>query len=224
MNAVVAEARSKHQTVPVSPRVRRARWKEPRLLLGLLLVAAAVTGTVVLVNSMDERTAVYVAKQDITLGEPLGEENLEVAHVQLGDSMQHYVPAEAQHLQDARANTFIGSGQLIAQDFVTRSELGSRRPINIDLPVDLSPAITPGSRVDVWIAQREPGTASYGTPELLANLVEVSARTERAAGLVGQSAVNLELLVEPAYLEPLLQALANESRIIVVYNPAGESS
>lgn len=206
-----------------TPRVRRARWREPRLLLGFALVALSIVGIIGLINAMDERSGVYVATQDISLGEPLTENNVQILQVQLGESLQHYLPAELDGVEQLRANTFIGAGQLIAHDFIARSELGSRRPINIDLPVDLSAAITPGSRVDVWIAQREPGTATYGTPALLANLVEVSDRTERAAGLVGQRGVNLELLVEPEYLEPLLQALANESRIIVVYNPAGES-
>lgn len=206
-----------------APRLKRARWKEPRLLLGLFLVAVSIVGIVFLVNAMDERTGVYVATADITLGEPLSENNVQIMQVQLGESLQHYLRADPNALDELRANTFIGAGQLIAHDFITDSDLGSRRPINIDLPVDLSPAITPGSRVDVWIAERESGTATYGTPALLATLVEVSARTERAAGLVGQRGVNLELLVEPGYLEPLLQALANESRIIVVYNPAGES-
>lgn len=219
----MAEQRRVNHSLTVAPRRRRARWREPRLLLGLLLVAASATGVVVLVNAMDERTGVYVAKTDITLGEPLTDANVEVVQVQLGQSLEHYLPAGPEVAAGQRANTFIGAGQLIAQDFITDSDVGSRRPINIDLPVDLSPAITPGSRVDVWIAQREPGTASYATPQLLTNLVEVSARTERAAGLVGQRGVNLELLVEPEHLEPLLRALANESRIIVVYNPAGES-
>ncbi|MCW4464401.1 hypothetical protein OK351_02600 [Glutamicibacter sp. MNS18] len=220
---MVAEQRSVHKSAATAPRLRRAGWKEPRLLLGLLLVAASIVGIVFLVNAMDERTGVYVAKTDITLGEPITDTNTEVVQVQLGESLRHYLPAADGAMDGVRANTYIGAGQLIAQDFITRSELGSRRPINIDLPVDLSPAITPGSRVDVWIAQREPGSATYGTPELLANLMEVSARSERAAGLVGQRGVNLELLVEPDHLEPLLQALANESRIIVVYNPAGDS-
>ena len=219
-----SELGTRKSAVKTALRLRKAGWKEPRLLLGLVLVAASITGTVFLVNAMDERTAVYVARADITLGEPLTEENLVVVQAQLGDSLEHYVPADANLIAGARANTFIGAGQLVARDFLTRSELGSRRPINIDLPVDLSPAITPGSRVDVWIARHEAGSATYGTPELLANMVEVSARTERVGGLIGQRGINLELLVEPDHLEPLLQALANESRIIVVYNPAGGAS
>lgn len=218
-----SEQRSSRKSPALAPRLRRAGWREPRLLLGLLLVAASVTGFVFVVNAMDDRTAVYVAKTDITLGEPLSAANVDVLQVQLGDSLQHYLPAETEATSEVRANTFIAAGQLIAQGHITRGDLGSRRPINVDLPVDLSPAITPGSRVDVWIAQRELGTGTYATPELLANLVEVSARTERAGGLVGQHGVNLELLVQPGQLEPLLQALANESRIIVVYNPAGDS-
>lgn len=222
MRIVVAEQRNAQKSLATAPRLRRARWKEPRLLLGLLMVAVSIVGILMLVNAMDERSGVYVARTDITLGEPVTEANADIIQVQLGESLRHYLPAEPETLEGVRANTYIGAGQLIARDFITRSDLGSRRPINIDLPVDLSPAITPGSRVDVWIAQREPGTATYGTPELLANLMEVSARNERAAGLVGQRGVNLELLVESEHLEPLLQALANESRIIVVYNPAGE--
>lgn len=202
-------------------RVKRPTWKDPRLALGAVLVVASVIGTVYLVRELNHTTEVYVAGANITLGEELSLQNLRIENVQLGESGMQYLDANPELISNARANTFIGAGEFIPNSSITHNELGSRRPINIELPADLTPAITPGSFVDVWIAQREKAGSTYGVPEQLASMVEVSARVARAGGLVNQTGTNLELLVEPAHLEPLLQALANESRIIVIYNPAG---
>lgn len=202
-------------------RVKRPSWKDPRLALGAVLVTASVIGTVYLVRGMNETTTVYVAGANITLGEQLTSRNLKLQEVQLGDALGKYLEEDVVDLGKARANTFIGAGELIPLSSITSSELGSRRPVNLELPADLSEAITPGSFVDVWVAQRAAGGASYGVPEQLASMVEVSARVAQAGGLVGNNGTNLELLVEADKLEAFLQALANDARITVIYNPAG---
>ncbi|GGL75043.1 hypothetical protein [Glutamicibacter protophormiae] len=186
-----------------------------------MLVTASVIGTVYLVRGMNETTTVYVAGANITLGEQLTSRNLKLQEVQLGDALGKYLEEDVVDLGKARANTFIGAGELIPLSSITSSELGSRRPVNLELPADLSEAITPGSFVDVWVAQRAAGGASYGVPEQLASMVEVSARVAQAGGLVGNNGTNLELLVEADKLEAFLQALANDARITVIYNPAG---
>ncbi|QIV85963.1 hypothetical protein D3791_01790 [Glutamicibacter mishrai] len=202
-------------------RIRRPGWKDPRLALGAVLVVASVAGTMYLVGEMHETTTVYVARSNITLGEQLTAENMKTQEVQLGETAGRYLNPDLDIDDLARANTFISAGELIPVTSVTHSDLGSRRPINIELPADLTSSIGPGSFVDVWIAKRESGGNTYGVPEKLSSMVEVAARVESGGGLVDRQGTNLELLVEPNQLEPLLQALANESRIIVIYNPAG---
>lgn len=206
---------------PSASRVRRPSWKDPRLALGAVLVIASVAGTVYLVGELHQTSTVYVASSNITLGEQLTAENMKTQEVQLGDTLENYLHVDMPVGQEARANTFISAGELIPVTSITTSELGSRRPINVELPADLSSSITPGSFVDVWIAKRESSGNTYEVPEKLSSMVEVAARVESGGGLVGTHGTNLELLVEPNQLEPLLQALANESRIIVVFNPAG---
>ncbi|KUM30660.1 SAF domain-containing protein [Glutamicibacter mishrai] len=191
------------------------------MALGAVLVVASVAGTMYLVGEMHETTTVYVARSNITLGEQLTAENMKTQEVQLGETAGRYLNPDLDIDDLARANTFISAGELIPVTSVTHSDLGSRRPINIELPADLTSSIGPGSFVDVWIAKRESGGNTYGVPEKLSSMVEVAARVESGGGLVDRQGTNLELLVEPNQLEPLLQALANESRIIVIYNPAG---
>ncbi|GAA1413680.1 flagellar protein FlgA [Glutamicibacter uratoxydans] len=219
-----SEQRSKESLPKLAARVKRPGWKDPRLALGAALITASVIGTVFLVRGMNETTSVYVAATNITLGEQLTHENLKTKEVQLGDSLQHYLVVEETQLEQARANTFIEAGELIPQTSITSSQLGSRRPVNIELPTGLSEAITPGTFVDVWVAKREAGGAAYGVPDQLATMVEVSARSDRAGGIVGNNGTNLELLVEADALESFLQALANDARLTVIYNPAGDQT
>jgi len=222
--AVSSEQRPNPARDTAGARVKRPGWKDPRLALGVVLVAASVIGTVYLVRGMNETTAVYVAETNITLGEKLSDLNLQQREVQLGESLDHYLSVGQIDLDNARANTFIEAGELITKSSITSSQIGERRPINVELPADLSQAITPGSFVDVWVAKKQAGGASYGVPEQLASMVEVSARVSRSGGFAGENGTNLELLVESGKLEAFLQALANDARLTVIYNPAGDQA
>jgi len=143
--------------VAKAARIKRPGWKDPRLALGAVLVIASVAGTMYLVSEMHETTTVYVARSNITLGEQLTADNMKTQEVQLGETAGRYLQPDSDIDKLARANTFVSAGELIPVTSVTHSELGSRRPINVELPADLTSSIGPGSFVDVWIAKRESG-------------------------------------------------------------------
>ena len=62
--------------VPASaPRLKKPSWKDPRLLLGIMLVLASTAGVVALVGSADQTTEVFVVDEDIPVGTPVSAED-----------------------------------------------------------------------------------------------------------------------------------------------------
>ena len=67
-------------------RLKPPSWKDPRLLVGVLLVLASVVGVISLVGSADQTTEVYAARDSIAVGEKLTTDNVVRAKVRLGDT------------------------------------------------------------------------------------------------------------------------------------------
>lgn len=208
----------------VAKRVGKPSWKDPRLLLGILIVLASCVGVVALTSSMDRTTAMYSAKADISLGEEITPEKLTIVNVKLDALEERYVQADPGMLEGTRANSLVRAGQLLPRSALGLDDGTNRRPVSIDLPDSLPQAITPGAHVDVWVSLKERSENNYAPPSLLLPSAEVSSRAERATGFGGTSGTLVELLVEDTKLADLLEAMANDARIIVVFNPGASAS
>lgn len=204
-------------------RVARPTWKDPRLLIGVLIVLASCVGIVALTSTLDKTVPMYVAKSDISLGEQLNAEMLGVTNVKLGDLADRYVPATPESIIGYRANSLIRAGELIPASSLGLQDGTNRRPVSVNLPDALPAAITAGSHVDVWVASKDRATNGFAAPTLLLPAAEVTFRAERSTGFGGTSGTVVELLVVDEKLADLLEAMANDARITVVFNPAASS-
>lgn len=201
-------------------RLRKPGWKDPRLLLGTLIVLASVAGTAALVAGLDETTPMYIAKNDIPLGAAVTADSLAVANVRLDGVSGSYLEAGQAPEPGTRANSLLRAGHLIPVGDLGLPGNGNRRPVSIELKQSLPAAISTGAHVDVWVALRDKTSNGYAVPTLLLPATEVSARRELATGFGGAQGEVIELLVPDDKLAPLLDAIANEARITVVFNPA----
>jgi len=205
-------------------RLRKPGWKDPRLLVGLLLVAGSVAGTVGLVSARDRTVPMYVAKEDISFGEPVDASRLEVVDVRLDGTREHYLAAGREPAAGTRANTLIRAGELVPLRGLGLDDGTTRKPVSVELEQTLPAAVVPGSRVDVWAAARDRTANAYGRPEILLPSAEVAAVSALDSGFGGTKGAVVELLVEDARMADLLAAVANEARVTVVHNPAGPAS
>src|SRR5690554_2394750 len=69
---------------PPATRLRRPSWRDPRLVVGLLLVAVSVAAGSWVVTSAQAATPVWVARGTLTPGTQLSTEHLVAADVRLG--------------------------------------------------------------------------------------------------------------------------------------------
>ena len=78
---------------PVAPRLRRPSWRDPRLLVGLLLVLSAVVVGARVVSAADETEPYYVAVATLTPGDAVGSADVRVVRARLQDVSPGYLSA-----------------------------------------------------------------------------------------------------------------------------------
>lgn len=83
-----------HVTAVAAARLKKPSWKDPRLLIGILLVLVSIAGVIALVGSADRTTQVYTAREDIAVGQVVAAADLSIVNVRLDDVESGYVTVE----------------------------------------------------------------------------------------------------------------------------------
>lgn len=201
-------------------RLRRPSWKDPRLLVGILLVLVSVAGVVFLVNGADRTTEVYAARDGIAVGEELTPENVVRAKVRLGETEQHYIPVESGLPEGMVAVQRIGKDQLVPRASLGEVDDLDRKPVAISVEGTLPSQAVAGARVDVWVAQPD-AKNGFSEPKLLLPGAEIAEVAEGSSALGSTKTTVLMVLVEDGQMPALLGAQANDAKISVVWNPGG---
>ncbi|NUS36777.1 MAG: hypothetical protein HOQ04_10045 [Pseudarthrobacter sp.] len=201
-------------------RLKRPSWKDPRLIVGILLVLVSVAGVVFLVGSADRTTEVYAARDGIAVGEPLTPENVVRVKVRLGDTERHYIPASGGLPGGVVAVQRIGKDQLVPRASLGQVDQLNRKPVAITVEQSLPSQAVPGARVDVWVAQPD-AKNGFSEPKLVLPGAEIAEVTTGSTALGSSKTTVLVVLVEDRLMPALLGAQANEAKISVVWNPGG---
>jgi hypothetical protein len=203
-------------------RLKRPSWKDPRLLVGVLLVLASVAGVVFLVQSADRTTEVYAARDGIAVGEKLTSENVVRARVKLGEAEGQYITAETGLPENVVAVQRIGKDQLVPRASLGTVDELDRKPVALSIEETLPAQAVAGARVDVWVAQPD-ARNGFSEPKLLLPGAEIAEVTDGSTALGSSRTTVLMVLVEDSQMPSLLGAQANEAKISVVWNPGGGS-
>ncbi|MBT1003011.1 hypothetical protein KIH31_10365 [Paenarthrobacter sp. DKR-5] len=201
-------------------RLRKPSWKDPRLLVGILLVLASVAGVVALVGAADRTTEVYAARNGISVGERIDETALVRVRVRLGDLEGSYL-TPAQGVPGGQvALRMVPKGELVARSGLGSAAALDRKPVAITVEDQLPKEAVAGSRVDVWVSPPD-ARNGFSEPKLLLSGAEISDLTPASTALGSSRSTVVQVLVPDAQLPGLLGAQANKARIAVVWNPAG---
>jgi hypothetical protein len=187
---------------------------DPRLVIGVVLVAGSTAGVYALVSGLDDATEVYTAVQTLTPGDRITADDLVVERVRFGASAERYLAPDPLPADGLVVTSTVRSGELVplaAVDDVDRAGLAT---VVVASRAALPREVEAGSLVDVWSAHRiERG--AYEPPTVLVAGAEVAAISE-GGGLVESGAVSVELLVPRERVAVLLEALAAEDVIDLV--------
>jgi hypothetical protein len=204
-------------------RLKRPSWKDPRLLVGVLLVLASVIGVISLVGSADKTTDVYAARDSIAVGEKLSAENVVLAKVRLGETEEHYLTLESGLPEGLVAVQRVGKNQLIPRDSLGKVDALDRKPVTVTIEESLPDQAVAGTRVDVWVALPD-ARNGFSEPKLLLPGAEIAQVTPGSTALGSSRNTEVMVLVADNQMPALLGAQANQAKISVVWNPGGGAS
>ncbi|WGW10683.1 hypothetical protein LWF01_11125 [Saxibacter everestensis] len=209
----------------VARRLKQPSWRDARLLIGILLVAAAVSATWQLVRVASDTITVYAAAETLVPGQKISTDQLEKIQVKLPENAEKYVSANRDWGAGIVALRPIYPGELIPREALGNASELEGRMLAINLESSLPDGVRPGSRVDVWATPRDgAGTDQMAKDSRLvleAVTVLASGGLDNALGSDGQS--RIELFVPSPDLPELIQVLGRDERISIVALPGSKS-
>ncbi|WP_084100892.1 SAF domain-containing protein [Demequina sp. NBRC 110051] len=144
---------------PIAGRLKRPSWRDPRLLIGIALVAASVVAVAGIVRAADATEPFYAAKGTLTPGTVLAADDLMVAHVNVGSAA--YLDATQEPPVGSVVTRAVGAGELVPAAALVSADAVDVRPVPVATSLPLDAGIVPGSVVDVWLTTvDEAGAAS----------------------------------------------------------------
>lgn len=139
-------------------RLRRPRWTDPRLLVGLALVAIATVAGSRVVAAADDTTAVWAVGGPVQAGDPVQPDALVATSVRIGagDETGPYLPA-AQAPPDGVFTRDLTAGELVPAGAVGDETPDDGADLSLAVELGSAPAdLAAGDLVDVWAVPPQP--------------------------------------------------------------------
>lgn len=211
--------------MPETPgaRLRRPSWRDPRLGVGVLLVAASVGLGSWVVSQAGATVEAYIARDVLVAGEQVTPEDLDVVQVQVADLHQTYLTPEDDLDSDTVAVRMVGAGELVPAGAIGSAAQVDLRPVTIPTAATSAATLHRGTEVDIWVARpdTEAGGNAQLAPEELLTGVHVAEVHEDTALFAGTNQVHVQVLVAGADLAGVLEALSSGAEVILVPGAGG---
>jgi hypothetical protein len=188
-------------TLPSPPvaRLGRARWSDPRLVGGVLLVAASVVLGAKVVAAADDSRSVWALTRDLAAGSTLSAKDMTVRQVRLDGAVNPYVAATGAAPVGSVLSRDLAAGELLPVGAVSRAGRTPEGLVTVPIGRDRLPlGLAPGQRVDIYVSV-PPKDGGSGKRQVLA---AGTARVEqvedggRYAASAGQGRVVLAVPME----------------------------
>lgn len=152
-----AHARGTTSALPSSPaatRATRARWRDPRMAVGVVLVAACALLGATFLGGADDTVGVWAARRAMNPGEAVSADDLVRREVRFTDQRDAdtYLSADAPPAPGATLSRAVGGGELVPRDALGAGD--SQSLIEVPLSVDseaVPSTLRVGAVVDVWV-------------------------------------------------------------------------
>ncbi|WP_207343817.1 hypothetical protein [Arthrobacter sp. E3] len=200
------------------PRLRKPSWKDPRLLIGILLILASVAGVVALVGNAGKTVPMYVARDALVVGQKITVESFTLIEVQLGEASDKYLDPGEALAKNAVAVRMVPKGEIVPRSSIGRTDALDRKPVSVTVEEPLPKEVLVGSHVDVWVSLPDERNG-FKSPVLMLPGAEVAAVNAAASSLGSSRNVQLMVLVTDEQMPKFLGAVANKAKVSVVWNP-----
>jgi len=195
----------------------RGVWRDPRFVIGIVLIAASVLGCVLLVSQARGGIAVYQTTRAVAAGEPLDATNTHV--VSARPESDAYLPEGALHEADVAARS-LGAGELVPAGAVTSAADVDHRRLLVTVSTGLPDSAGPGDGLELWFvpsARAGVGAAEEDTsPRLVSDSVTLIRIGEAATAIGSAGGMRLEVRVPVEDLADVLAATGGDGSLTAV--------
>lgn len=203
-------------------RYKRPGLKDPKLVLGLLLILISMIGVVGIVRFANKTEPFYMASTDLKIGDALTSANLKVVDVQLGDAAPNYVSADVELKPGTVATQPMKAGELITSSGITDELKDGRRLATLLMDHYAVSSFKSGDRVDVWVSFKREGSNDYEEPQSLVSHAEIHSVTAQESIIGGTGKTAVELWVNADQLGQVLNASNGGAAINLIPAAYGE--
>ncbi len=140
--------------VPTAKRASAPGWRDPRLWLGVAIVAASVLLGSLVLGTSDDTVPVWAATEPLATGHVLTPGDLVVRRVRFdgSDAVGLYFRADRQLPADLRLSRDVGAGELVPQAAVEPVAARDQRQVPVSVaPGQVPAAVRVGDLVDVYL-------------------------------------------------------------------------
>ena len=177
------------------------RWRDIRLVGGVIFVALAVLIGWRVMTGLAERDTAWVAQIDLAEGLPLSANDLAPVPVLLESTRDTYWLGEKPPTGQVLTARVL-AGHLLPKDSLALHQLEQVRFVTVGVEPRHSPLATKrGDIVDVYSSESE-----ESAPTLIVSSVPVTDVSDEAGGLGSWSNGRVSLLIEPAQVVEVLKA------------------
>ncbi|WP_449407945.1 SAF domain-containing protein [Microbacterium maritypicum] len=201
-------------------RPRRAFWADLRFVIGLVLIAASITGVWVVVSSAGTTTSVFQTTRTIVQGEVLTADDLRTVEVNLAVLADDYLSPATLREGVVAART-LGAGELVPRSSLADAEARRTTTIVVSSSTGVQQEVGAGSVVELWETPAPPEDAeAIAPPRVLVGDAIVHALVEDD-GVLSGGPTGVELVIDRGAVTDVLAAIAAGADLSIV--PVGSA-
>lgn len=192
----------------------RATWRDPRFIIGIVLVVFSIVGVGYVVDMARSGTEVYAVTTDIAPGEPLTLENMAVVEARPGADV--YLAAD-EDITGLFARHALRQGELVARSAVTTTEDHAMRTFVINVDEGLPEGVRPGEDVELWFVEdARVGSTGLKEAQKVAEQVSVVRVISETGGIGVAAGTRLEIRTDADSMGQLLKYTQANGKLVAV--------
>ena len=154
-----------HPSVPAAVRASRPGWRDPRLWVGIVIVAVSVVAGARLLAAADDTVSVWAVAADVGAGDALRPDDLVATRVRFADSgdLATYFTVDQRLPAELEVTRGVGAGELLPRAAV--GSLGATNTLEVPVAVEAEQvpgSVRAGSVVDVYLVTSAGAAAGRG--------------------------------------------------------------
>lgn len=144
--------------VPTATRAQPPGWRDPRLWIGVAIVAVSIIAGARILGAADDSVTVWAAARDVAPGDTVREDDLVSTSVRFGDAtdLDHYLLTSDPLPDDLRLTRGLGAGELVPAAALGAGEEADTVIVSLAFPHELIPTnIGAGSMIELLVIPDE---------------------------------------------------------------------